>query len=227
MVADSGDGALLPRVGSTCGHGEWLQHLSGLRELDMLQLQGMELQSDDVACLADALGHVPALRLRETYLPIVVLPALVKPAALDRLELDLSRVTDLTRSALETALVALCRDAPALRRVACTNCLLTDCQGIQDTVLSWLHSSGKEGIELTVQGYRSRSEPARHSCRCCNCPAWHGRCTCCGNRYGTVGVPAPCKLSCFQLLAFYWYLVSLHAITVAGPWLSASYVHVP
>lgn len=59
VVADSGDGALLPRVGSTCGHGEWLQHLSGLRELDMLQLQGMELQSDDVACLADALGHVP------------------------------------------------------------------------------------------------------------------------------------------------------------------------
>ncbi len=59
VVADSGDGALLPRAGSTRGHGEWLRHLSGLQEVDMLQLQGLELQSDDVACLADALGHVP------------------------------------------------------------------------------------------------------------------------------------------------------------------------
>ncbi len=81
----------------------------------------------------------------------MALPALVKPEALERLELDLSTCTDLTRSALEAALVALCRDAPALRRVACTNCPLLDCQGVQDTVLSWLRSNGKDGIQLTIE----------------------------------------------------------------------------
>ncbi len=84
--------------------------------------------------------------------PLTALPALLGMEALVELDLDLSLATGVTASTLEAALLTLCGQARSLRRVVCTNCPLTDHQGVQNAVLDELRSRGKDGVELMITG---------------------------------------------------------------------------
>ncbi len=83
--------------------------------------------------------------------PVAALSCLLGLRALEKLDVDLLHATDLTRASLETALTVLCSEAPALRRVTCTRCPLSNCQEIQAAILDRLRSRGKDGVQLTVQ----------------------------------------------------------------------------
>ncbi len=83
--------------------------------------------------------------------PVAALSGLLGLRALEKLEVDLFPATDLTSGSLETALTVLCSEAPALRRVTCTNCPLSNCQEIQAAIVDRLRSKGKDGIQLTIQ----------------------------------------------------------------------------
>ncbi len=90
------------------------------------------------------------LSIQSTAFPVVSISVLLNMAALEELELDLSRCPDLSRAAVEKALLVLCSEAPLLRRVLCSGCPPSS-KPRQGTILSSLHRKGRFNVQLTIQ----------------------------------------------------------------------------
>ncbi len=90
------------------------------------------------------------LSIVDCSFPVAAITVLLGLEVTEELQLDLFHVAGVTRSALETALTVLCLQARKLRRVACTNCQLDNCQAVQAAIMAKLRSRGQEGLTLTI-----------------------------------------------------------------------------
>lgn len=90
------------------------------------------------------------LSIQKSAFPVSSISTLLTMAALEELELDLSRCPEFSRAAVEKALLVLCREAPVLRHVLVSGCP-PGSKPRHTAILSGLHRKAKFNVQLSIQ----------------------------------------------------------------------------